>query len=151
MQNVFSAEGVQHFTQRIQSLTVNSQAQWGKMNVAQMLAHCNVTYRMLYEPGFVKKTSSLMRLFLRSFVKPYVVSNKPYKPGSQTAPQFIITDEKNFTEERDKLIAFLHRVYQEGEAAFEERESNSFGPLTAKEWNTLFAKHLDHHLRQFAC
>ena len=29
------------------------------------------------------------------------------------------------------------------------RESLSFGPLTAVEWNGLFSKHLDHHLQQF--
>ena len=151
MENVFSTVGVAHFVNRIQKLQPNTQAQWGKMNVAQMLAHCNVTYRMIYEPGFVKYPGYLKTVLFRLLIKPYVVSEKPYKPGVHTAPQFIITDEKNFNEEREKLIAFIQRVQQEGESAFEGRMSHSFGPLTAKEWNTLFAKHLDHHLRQFAC
>ncbi|MBU3676288.1 MAG: DUF1569 domain-containing protein [Chitinophagaceae bacterium] len=149
MQNIFSTEGVHHFTERIQRLNNNTQAQWGKMNVAQMLAHCNVTYRMIYEPGFLQKPGFLKGLLFKWFIKPYVVSEKPYKQSVQTAPQFIVVDEKNFNEERQKLLSYMQRVQQEGEIAFEGRESHSFGPLTAKEWNTLFAKHLDHHLRQF--
>ena len=151
MENVFSSAGVTHFVNRIEKLQPNTQAQWGKMNKAQMLAHCNVTYRMIYEPGFTKPSGFLKGLLLRWFVKPYVVSEKPYKQSTQTAPEFIIADEKNFNAEREKLIAHLQRVLQEGEASFEGRPSHSFGPLTAKEWNTLFAKHLDHHLRQFGC
>ena len=149
MQNVFSPEGVHHFTERIQQLNNNTQVQWGKMNVAQMLAHCNVTYRMIYDEGFLQKPGYIKKLLFRWFIKPYVVSEKPYKQSVQTAPQFIVVDEKNFNEERQKLIAYIQRVQQEGKAAFEGRESHSFGPLTANEWNTLFAKHLDHHLRQF--
>lgn len=151
MENIFSSAGVTHFVNRIEKLQPNTQAQWGKMNAAQMLAHCNVTYRMIYEPGFTKPSGFLKSLLLRWFVKPYVVSEKPYKQSTQTAPEFIIADEKNFINEREKLIAFIQRVQQEGEASFEGRPSHSFGPLTAKEWNTLFAKHLDHHLRQFGC
>ena len=151
MENVFSSAGVTHFVNRIEKLQPNTHAQWGKMNAAQMLAHCNVTYRMIYEPGFTKPSGFLKGLLLRWFVKPYVVSEKPYKQSTQTAPEFIIADEKNFNAEREKLIAHLQRVLQEGEASFEGRPSHSFGPLTAKEWNTLFAKHLDHHLRQCGC
>jgi hypothetical protein len=36
-----------------------------------------------------------------------------------------------------------------GKEHFEGKESLSFGPMTAQEWNNLFYKHLDHHLNQF--
>jgi hypothetical protein len=36
-----------------------------------------------------------------------------------------------------------------GADAFEGKESNSFGKLTASEWNIMMYKHLDHHLTQF--
>ena len=32
---------------RINQLTPSSQTQWGKMDVARMLAHCNVTYELV--------------------------------------------------------------------------------------------------------
>jgi len=49
MKNVFLASDVADFVTRINNLTPESQALWGKMNVGQMLAHCNVTYEMAYE------------------------------------------------------------------------------------------------------
>ena len=59
----------------------------------------------------------------------------------------------------DKLmdVALLHfdlsgditKTQQLGENYFEGKESNSFGKLTASEWNNMFYKHLDHHLSQF--
>ena len=37
----------------------------------------------------------------------------------------------------------------EGAAAYEGKESASFGVLTAQEWSNQFYKHMDHHLTQF--
>ena len=52
-------------------------------------------------------------------------------------------------QEQARLVEYIARVQQEGAQAFDGRESNSFGALTTTEWNTLFYKHLDHHLTQF--
>lgn len=78
-----------------------------------------------------------------------VVSEKPYPKNNQTAPQFIIKDERNFNIERDRLIAYLNKTHELGQSNFEGKESLSFGKLSAVEWNNMFAKHLDHHLNQF--
>lgn len=43
MTNIFNEADTVTFINRIQKLTPESQSQWGKMSVAQMLAHCNVT------------------------------------------------------------------------------------------------------------
>jgi len=47
------------------------------------------------------------------------------------------------------LIAYIKKVQELGEEYFEGKESHSFGPLTCKEWNNMFFKHIDHHLNQF--
>ena len=49
MENIFTQEGVQTFLNRLEKLTPETKAVWGKMNVSQMLAHCNITYEMCYE------------------------------------------------------------------------------------------------------
>jgi hypothetical protein len=36
-----------------------------------------------------------------------------------------------------------------GEAHFDGKDSHSFGNLSKSQWNTMFYKHLDHHLTQF--
>ena len=57
------------------------------MSVDQMMAHCNVIYEMVYENNH-PKPNIFTRFMLRLFVKNAVVSDKPYKKNSRTAPQF---------------------------------------------------------------
>ncbi len=146
--NIFSKEVADEIISRINTLTPNTPAVWGKMNVAQMLAHCNVTYEMIYTNKH-KKPSGFLKFILKIIIKPIVTNEKPYKKSSQTAPAFIITDERIFNDEKARLIEHINRVQAEGVAAFEGRESHSFGKLNSIGWNNMFYKHLNHHLSQF--
>ena len=69
------------------------------MSVDQMLAHCNVTYEFLYEE-IHPKPNAFKKFLLKAFVKNIVVSEKPYKKSSQTAPEFVMKGTKNFEEEK---------------------------------------------------
>lgn len=148
MKNVFDRAVVDELEARVAALTPASVPQWGRMTVDQMLAHVNVPYDMAYTDRY-PKAGALKRLLLNLFVKQGVVGPKPYKRNTPTAPEFRISGRKEFEAERGKLITYLRRVQRDGEAAFAGRESPSFGPLTATEWNGLLYKHLDHHLTQF--
>ncbi|SHL66221.1 DinB family protein [Flavobacterium saccharophilum] len=148
MKNVFSTADCNEFKNRINQLTPESKALWGKMNVAQMLAHCNVAYEMVYE-GIHPKPNASLRLILKLLVKNSVVNEKPYPKNNHTAPQFIIKEERNFNIERDRLIIYLNKTHELGDDHFEGKESLSFGKLSAMEWNNMFTKHLNHHLNQF--
>ena len=148
MKNIFQTEVTQEIISRINNLLPNTPALWGKMSVSQMLAHCNVTYEMVFEDKH-KKPNPIMKFILKSFVKKIVVNEVPYKSNNQTAPAFIIKDERNFEIEKKRLIDHLNKTQQLGEAHFDKKESHSFGILTKGEWNNMFYKHLDHHLRQF--
>jgi hypothetical protein len=147
--NIFQSEVKDSIITRINSLTPESSAQWGKMNVAQMLAHCGVTYEMIYEPTKHKKPNAFTRFILKAFVKKIVVGEGTYKKSSQTAPAFLITDERDFEKEKSRLIAYVDQTFQLGEKHFDGKESHSFGVLNKTEWNNMFYKHLDHHLTQF--
>ena len=148
MQNIFSTEGVHHFEHRISKLTSNTTGLWGKMNVAQMLAHCNVSYEMVFENKH-PKPNFIIGFILKAFVKNIVTNEKPYKKNSNTAPAFVMVDEKVFATEKNRLIEYINKTYSLGEAYFDGKESLSFGKLSKTEWNNMFAKHLDHHLQQF--
>ncbi|WP_308006697.1 DUF1569 domain-containing protein [uncultured Chryseobacterium sp.] len=149
MENVFDAKDAQNYIDRINNLTPETKGLWGKMSVDQMLAHCNVSYEMVYEPEKHKKPGAIAKFILKSFVKPKVVGEKAYTQNGPTAPQFIIADHKNFEEEKKRLIGFVQKTQQLGASAFDGKESFSFGKLKAQEWNNMFAKHLNHHLAQF--
>lgn len=146
--NIFSQEVTSDIVQRIDKLTPSSQALWGKMNVSQMLAHCSVTYEMAFE-NIHAKPNAFLRLFLKWMVKDYVVSEKPYKQSGATAPAFIITGDKDFQVEKERLKKYLQKTVEVGASFFDNKESLSFGVLTIEEWNNMFYKHLDHHLKQF--
>lgn len=146
--DIFQKEVSEQVIQRIETLTPATPAVWGKMNVSQMLAHCSVTYEMVFTDKH-PKPGAFMRFILKTMVKKKVVGESGYKQGSPTAPQFLITDQKEFETEKTRLIAYIRQVQEMGRAAFEGKESHSFGVLTAQEWNNMFYKHLNHHLSQF--
>ncbi len=148
MKSVFDPKVIIELLDRINKLNPNSQPLWGKMNVAQMLAHCNVSYELVYEDKH-PKPNFLMKFMLKTFVKDSVINEKPYKKNSQTAPMFIIADERNFEAEKVRLINYIKQTQALGEAYFDGKESHSFGILSKTEWSNMFAKHLNHHLTQF--
>ena len=149
MTDLFSADGVAAITGRINQLTPETKPLWGKMSVDQMLAHVNVPYEMMYEPGKHPKPKGLMKWVLKKFVKINIVNETPYKRNMRTAPSFLITGKKDFDAEKTRLITYLGKTQELGAEHFDGRESHSFGPLTKTEWNNMLSKHLDHHLTQF--
>ena len=148
MKNIFDAKETETVIGRINNLSPTTKPQWGKMSADQMLAHCNVTYEMVFEDTHTKP-NGFTKFMLKLFVKNTVVNEKPYKKNGRTAPQFIIADAKNFVEEKARLTDYIKKAQGLGEAHFDGKESHSFGPLNKQEWNNMFYKHLDHHLNQF--
>lgn len=148
MKNIFTKQITDEIIARIENLSSATQPIWGKMSVAQMLAHCCVTYEMVYTDKH-PRPNAFTRFMMKTLIKNIVTSEKPYVKNGRTARQFLIVEEKEFELEKNRLIDFITKTQELGEQKFEGKESHSFGKLTAKEWNNLFYKHLDHHLRQF--
>ena len=146
--NIFDRAYTQGLIQRIDALTPNTTPNWGKMTADQMLAHLNVAYDMSFTEKY-SRPNAVSKFFLKLMVKNAVVGPKPYPKNGRTAPQFIISEARNFDEEKKKLIGYIDKVRDFGKSHFEGLESHSFGPLTADEWNIMFAKHIEHHLTQF--
>ena len=149
--NLFDQQEVEKATDCINKLSNDTTPEWGKMNAAQMLAHVNVAYEFVYEPEKYKPIPGLKKFFVKLLIKSFVVGPKPYKRNSQTSPEFQAASESNadFETEKSRLIGFMNRVQKDGSSKFVTIDSHSFGILTETEWNTLFSKHLDHHLVQF--
>ena len=146
--NTFDPRTTEIFISRIEKLTPETQPQWGKMDVAQMMAHVSVAYDMTYGKLNLKY-NGFMRMMLKLIVKKMVVGEKPYKKNNSTAPAFIITDKREFEKEKQILIDYIKLTDSKGIAHFDGLENTSFGKLSAKEWSTLLSKHLDPHLTQF--
>ena len=146
--NMFTSQVSDQVIQRINKLTPETKGLWGKMSVAQTLAHNNVPYEMVYEDKH-PVPNAFMKWMLRKLVKNGVVNEVPYPRNSRTAPAFIIKGERNFEEEKTRLIDYIRKTQQLGEDYFHNKVSHSFGALSKTEWNNMFYKHIDHHLTQF--
>ena len=148
--NLFDENESAKMIARVQCLTPNTQAKWGTMDVAQMLAHCVVPYAYEFESEkYGPPSTGLKQVMMRLFLKGTIAGPKPYKKNSPTAPDFKIADARDFEIEKIKLVDYIARLQKLGAEHFEQKMTQSIGKLSADEWNTMFYKHLDHHLQQF--
>lgn len=143
----YNADTVSKWTERLENLKPDTQPQWGKMNAGQLLAHLNVTYDMI--DGKIPSNNFLVKWMLKTFVKPSVAGPKAYPKNSRTAPIFLVPEEQDFNEQKEKFIANINKVQKLGKTHFEGFPSPSFGPMTEAEWNVTFSKHIEHHFEQF--
>ena len=147
-ENIFSQVTAEKFTARINNLSAITQQQWGKMDVSQMMAHCNVSYDMAFDENY-KKSNGFIRFILKNLVKKGLVNENPLKKNSSTATEMIIKTPKNFESEKNKLVENVHNLVKKGENYFDMKDHPGFGVMTKQEWNNFYYKHLDHHLTQF--
>lgn len=148
MQQLFDITTVQELNTRLQKLTETTPALWGKMNVAQMLAHCQKPLALVVHNIELPKPSFPMNIIGKLF-KTQLYNDKPYKHNLPTDKSFIIQGERNFNEERTALYALIQQFQAQGEAQCEQKKHPFFGALTADQWGKGMYKHIDHHLKQF--
>ena len=147
MKNIYEADTIQELTQRLNTLTPETKGQWGKMNVSQMLAHCCTPIEVALGEKMPK--AAFIGKLIGRFVKGVVTNEKPFKQNMPTDKSFIVTDSRNFEQEKKKLLNLLNRMQSGGPTAMANKKHPFFGPMTPKEWSNATYKHMDHHLKQF--
>lgn len=147
MKTLLNPSNVQEIKQRINSLKPTSIRLWGKMEVAQMMAHCSATM----EVAVGEKTPPRMligRIF-GPLLKFMLTNDKPLRQNSPTHKSFLVIDQRNFEKEKARLLYLIEKFASGGEAKVTTHPHSFFGKLNPAEWGTAMFKHLDHHLRQF--
>ena len=148
MKSLFNKNDVQEFVERINKVKADSKPQWGKMNAAQMMAHCTAPLKMAH--GEIKSKRGLISfLFGKSAKKKYVNPDVQFGKNLPTDPHFIFPNAKEFEEERKKLIFKLNEFTERGPGGISKQPHSFFGNMTPSEWDIIQTKHLDHHLKQF--
>lgn len=148
MKNLYEPITAQEIRDRLVLLQPDSERQWGKMNVAQAVAHCATS--MEWAVGDREPDRMYFGRILGVLIKPFVVGNdKPMRPNSPTAKSLIIEDHRNLQAERERLIGLIDRFTARRAQGCTTNPHSFFGRLTPDEWAILMYKHLDHHLRQF--
>jgi len=147
MKNLFQQEAVDEVIARIDTLQPATQRQWGKMDVAQMMAHCSAALDMA--SGRLNPPRLFIGRMLGPFVKPIYTNEKPFSRSSPTDPRLVVSDQRDFLREQARLKLCVRQFHDGGEAQCTRHPHPFFGPLASPDWSRGMYKHLDHHLRQF--
>ena len=131
---------------RITLLNDNTNPQWGKMNVYQMLWHCTKWDDMMLGRMKVKQMF-LGRLFGKRALKNVLKDEAMLGRNAPTAAELLMKD-------RAGDIAMQKAALIKGISEYEYYDfAHSihpfFGAMTREEVGRFAYKHLDHHLRQF--
>ena len=148
MKHLFEPAKAEEVRHRLERLQPDSQRQWGKMDSAQMLAHCNAAFAMA-EGRIVSPRILIGRLLGPLAKKSMIINGEPMRRNSKTTPSVIIADQSNFIVEKKRLRESIDGFVARGPAICTKQPHFFFGPLTPQEWAALMYQHLDHHLRQF--
>lgn len=134
---------------RINLLTPESKALWGKMGVGEMLCHCLDGSKMAL--GEIPPTDQ-SNLFTRSIVKFLVVYVIPIPKGAPAPPEINPhkkgTKPQDFEKERQLLIDDINN-FPNLQVNDLKGKHHVFGKLTHHQWSRLGYKHINHHLKQF--
>lgn len=144
MKTIFDKSTRDELINRINSLNENSTAQWGKMNVSQMLKHCIRWDEMAL--GKTKYKQSLLGKLFGKIALRNMMKDEPMKKNLPTVPSFIIKDNTDVATEKRKWIQLLQEYEHFSNQGFIHP---FFGAMTKENTGYIAYKHSDHHLRQF--
>lgn len=148
MKTIFDKQTRNNLINRVNSLNENSKAQWGKMNVYQMIKHCILCEEM-YLGKTPYKRSFLGFLLGKIALSQLMKDDKPKKRNSPTKQEFIISDNTgNLLEDKMKWISLIEEYKNYSNQTFVHW---FYGKMTTEQVGISVYKHIDHHLRQFDC
>jgi hypothetical protein len=147
MSSIYSKADNEIVISRINKLSPESKALWGKMTVDQMLSHCQAPMDFAF--GKTPMKANFLMQLLGKMVKGKMLKSKEFKKNSPTAPSFIRTGTYDFEETKNGLIERIGVFSDLGQNALKTTKHPFFGEMTYDEWSQLQTMHLDHHLKQF--
>jgi hypothetical protein len=148
MKSLFEAESKDEILNRINKLNDTSSAQWGTMNVAQMLKHCQGPIEVAMGKKELDTNIGFMKKMVFKLFKSSLYNDKLWKPGIPTAPEYVVKNDHDFNTEKANLETTINE-FSALENKTDWTDHVFFGKLTAEQWGKSQYKHLDHHLRQF--
>ena len=147
MKTIFNHMHTAEILKRIDKLSPNSQPQWGKMDVAQMLAHCSSFQDIAMGNSFPPR--SWLGIIVGRFAKQIIYNDKTLPHNLSTIPTILIADDREFDTEKEKLKQKIIAFQNNGPEKCTTHPHPFFGKLTSEQWGKGIYKHLDHHLKQF--
>ena len=145
MKTIFDPATRNELIARISSLNENSTAQWGKMNVYQMVKHC-ISFEEMALGKKKYKRKFIGYLFGKMALRNVMKDEKPLARNTPTLPELRIKDNGNVLDQKVKWISLIEEYSRFSNYDFVHP---FFGKMTKEQIGYMAYKHIDHHLRQF--
>lgn len=147
--SLHNAEDFNEIVERLNFLTVNAKADWGKMNAAQMLSHCNKILKVANGELILPKINPFLKLIGIITKKEMWLLNNGIPPNMPTFDLVKVNNNCSFESCKTEILKSLEKfqiISQEGKLP---EQHPLFGVMSHKDWGFLQFKHLNHHLKQF--
>ncbi len=145
MKSLFEEKAFEEILARLDRLAENSQPEWGRMTVGQMVWHCQIPLKVGIENKPPRKKANPL---VRWLFKKSMYSDRPWRKNLPTSPLAKAGEPKELSEE----LPVLKKMVREFHGLKDRNSWNPhpiFGEFTADQWGKMQYKHLDHHLTQF--
>ncbi|WP_370898387.1 DUF1569 domain-containing protein [Chryseobacterium gossypii] len=139
----------EEMTERISILTENSPAKWGKMNVCQMLRHCDLVLQIALKKVVLPETNMIFSIIGILTKKEMWVFNNGIPRNMPTFQKLIVNFECDFDESKKNLLKTMGDYLAAFETGNLPEKHVLFGHMRPEDWGFLEYKHLNHHLKQF--
>ena len=146
MKSVFDKSTRDELIARINTLNENSKAQWGKMNIYQMLKHC-VLCEEMYLGRKKYKRAFIGRVFGRIGLRDILKDERPLQKNAPTSAAFRITEGTG--DVRAEKARWMQLMNEYAQYTNNDFVHWFFGKMTREQVGYFAYKHTDHHLRQF--
>src|SRR3954463_10430796 len=98
MKHLFDPTDANEMNARILNISPDALKQWGKMDVAQMLAHCGNGLEMAI--GTIKPKRIFIGRLIGGLIKSKYTDEKPFDKSSPTSDEIRISGSRDFNNEK---------------------------------------------------
>lgn len=145
MESLWKESSRQKLSKRLDRLTPDTPAQWGKMNASQMLAHLSDAMKMAIGDLPVTMRKTPLR---HPGIKHLIIYGPPFPKGAPTAPELLTRETTDWNGETAELRRLIDSFAAQP-ATKTLPLHPAFGKMNRRLWGALTYKHIDHHFRQF--
>lgn len=145
MKSVWNDSDYRELRERLDRLTPDTAARWGKFTAPQMVCHLADCLKMATGELPVPSKNLPIRF---TPLKQLIIYVLPFPKGAPTAPQLISRKPAEWSGEVQLLRNEFDSFVKRGPSG-KFVPHPAFGTLTPKSWGVLVYKHMHHHLTQF--
>jgi len=148
MKTILDKTTQEELIERINKLSDQHEAQWGKMNVLQMIEHMNIWNEWVFGKNDIShKQTFLGKLIGGWMLKKHTKDDTPMAKGMPAGKEMIIGEVRESIDQlKEKWKAWIKEYEHFSDSYFQH---DFYGKMTREQFGIFAYKHTDHHLRQF--